>query len=279
MTAERDTATPAGTSAEVQAILPRGERPAPAGALSSSLTFAWRALLKIKHGPAQLFDITGFPLVMVFLFTYMFGGALAGSTSGYLQSLLPAIVVITVIMITIYTGMNLNADVAKGVFDRIGSLPVWRPAALVGALIGDAVRYTLASVVVLGVGIAIGFRPRAGAMGVAAALALLIVFSTSLAWVWTFLGLLVRQAETVMAVSNVPLFGLGFASNAFVDPRTMPGWLQAFVEVNPVTHLVEASRGLMHGTAAASEVLYVLIASGVLVLVFAPLTMLLFRRT
>lgn len=278
MTVEHDAAAPEGEPAEPQAILPRGERPPPASALSSSLTFAWRALLKIKHGPEQLFDITGFPLVMVFLFTYLFGGALAGSTSDYLQSLLPAIVPITVIMITIYTGMNLNADVTKGVFDRISSLPVWRPAALVGALIGDAVRYTLASVVVLGVGMAIGFRPRGGPMGVVAAVALLIVFSTSLAWVWTFIGLLVRQAETVLAVSNIPLFGLGFASNAFVDPSTMPGWLQAFVEVNPVTHLVDASRGLMHGTAAGSEVLWVLVASGVLVVVFAPLTMVLFRR-
>lgn len=278
MTVEQGTAASPAAREAMQAIVPRGERPAPANAFSSSLTFAWRALLKIRHGPSQLFDVTLFPILMVFLFTYLFGGALAGSTSEYLQSLLPGILVITVGMITIYTGMNLNTDVTKGMYDRISSLPVWRPAALVGALLGDALRYTVASTVVVGVGLVIGFRPRAGAAGVVLAVALLIVFSTSLAWAWMFVGLLVRTPETVMVVSNVPLFGLSFASNVFVDPRTMPGWLQAFVEINPVTHLVEASRGLMHGTAAANEVLWVLLASGVLVLVFAPLTMVLFRR-
>lgn len=278
MTVEHGTASARGTADAPRAILPRADRPAPSNPLSCSLTFAWRALLKIKHGPSQLFDVIVFPILMAFLFTYLFGGALAGSTSEYLQSLLPGILVITVVMITIYTGMNLNTDITKGMFDRIASLPVWRPAALVGALLGDALRYTIASAVVLVVGLAMGFRPRAGAVGVVLAVALLIVFSTSLAWVWTFVGLLVRTPETVMVVSNVPLFGLGFASNVFVDPRTMPGWLQAFVEVNPVTHLVEASRGLMHGTAAASEILWVLVASLVLVLVFAPLTLVLFRR-
>lgn len=279
MTIQQDAASMHVAPEALQAVVARGERPRPANAVSSSLTFAWRALLKIKHGPSQIFDVTLFPILMTFLFTYLFGGALAGSTSEYLQSLLPGILVITVAMITIYTGMNLNTDIAKGMFDRIRSLPVWRPAVLVGALLGDALRYTIASAVVLGVGVAIGFRPRAGVVGVVLAVALLIVFSTSLAWVWTLVALLVRTPETVMVVSNVPLFALGFASNVFVDPRTMPGWLQAFVQINPVSHLVEASRGLMHGTAAADEVLWVLIASGVLVLVFAPITMFLYRRS
>lgn len=279
MTIQQDAASMHVAPEALQAVVARGERPRPANAVSSSLTFAWRALLKIKHGPSQIFDVTLFPILMTFLFTYLFGGALAGSTSEYLQSLLPGILVITVAMITIYTGMNLNTDIAKGMFDRIRSLPVWRPAVLVGALLGDALRYTIASAVVLGVGVAIGFRPRAGVVGVVLAVALLIVFSTSLAWVWTLVALLVRTPETVMVVSNVPLFALGFASNVFVDPRTMPGWLQAFVQINPVSHLVEASRGLMHGTAAADEVLWVLVASGVLVLVFAPITMFLYRRS
>jgi ABC-2 type transport system permease protein len=278
MTVERDTAASRTPPGHAQAILPRGMRPPPANALSSSLTFAWRALLKIKHGPSQLFDVTVFPILMAVLFTYLFGGALAGSTSEYLQSLLPGILVITVMMITIYTGMNLNVDIGKGMFDRVASLPVWKPAVLVGALLGDALRYTVASAVVVGVGVAMGFRPAAGALGVLLAVALLIVFSTSLAWVWTLVSLLVRTPETVSAVSNGVLFPVAFASNVFVDPRTMPGWLQVVVEVNPVSHLVEASRGLMHGTAAAGEILWVLVASGVLVLVFAPITMVIYRR-
>jgi ABC-2 type transport system permease protein len=262
----------------VGAILPRGERPPLPNAISTSLTFAWRALLKIKHGPEQLFDVTMFPILMTLLFTYLFGGALAGSTSEYLQYLLPGILVITVVMITMYTGLNLNADITKGMFDRIRSLPVWRPAALVGALLGDALRYTIASAVVLGLGLILGFRPRGGAVGVVLAVALLIVFSTSLAWVWTMVALLARSPESVLVVSNVILFPLGFASNVFVDPRTMPAWLRAFVELNPVSHLVDASRGLMHGAAVASDVLWVAVASAALVVIFGPITMVLYRR-
>lgn len=262
----------------LRAILPRGERPALPNAISTSLTFGWRALLKIKHGPEQLFDVTMFPILMTLSFTYLFGGALAGSTAEYLQYLLPGILVFTVVMITMYTGLNLNADITKGIFDRIRSLPVWRPAALVGALLGDALRYTIASAVVLGLGLALGFRPRGGAIGVVLAVALLIVFSTSMAWVWTMVALLARSPESVVVLSNVVLFPLGFASNVFVDPRSMPGWLRALVDVNPVSHLVDASRGLMHGTPVASDLLWVALASAALVLVFAPITMVLYRR-
>lgn len=278
MTAETTGQTSPVAPDAVRAILPRGERPPLPNAISTSLTFAWRALLKIKHGPEQLFDVTMFPILMTLLFTYLFGGALAGSTSEYLQYLLPGILVITVVMITMYTGLNLNADITKGMFDRIRSLPVWRPAALVGALLGDALRYTIASAVVLGLGLILGFRPRGGAVGVVLAVALLIVFSTSLAWVWTMVALLARSPESVLVVSNVILFPLGFASNVFVDPRTMPAWLRAFVELNPVSHLVDASRGLMHGAAVASDVLWVAVASAALVVIFGPITMVLYRR-
>lgn len=278
MTAERTGHTSPIAPDTPRAILPRGERPALPNAISTSLTFAWRALLKIKHGPEQLFDVTMFPILMTLLFTFLFGGALAGSTSEYVQYLLPGILVITVVMITMYTGLNLNADITKGMFDRIRSLPVWRPAALVGALLGDALRYTIASAVVLGLGLILGFRPRGGAVGVVLAVALLIVFSTSVAWVWTMVALLARSPESVLVVSNIVLFPLGFASNVFVDPRTMPAWLRTFVELNPVSHLVDASRGLMHGTAAASDVLWVAVASAVLVVIFGPITMVLYRR-
>jgi ABC-2 type transport system permease protein len=278
MTVEQNTARSPLAPEAVQAIRPRGERPPPASALSSSLTFAWRALLKIKHGPSQLFDVTMFPILMTLLFTFLFGGALAGSTSAYVQYLLPGILVITVVMITMYTGLNLNADITKGMVDRIRSLPVWRPAALVGALLGDALRYTIASAVVLGLGLILGFRPRGGAVGVVLAVALLIVFSTSVAWVWTMVALLVRSPESVLAISNVVLFPLGFASNVFVDPRTMPAWLRTFVDLNPVSHLVDASRGLMDGSAAASDVVWVAVASAALVVIFGPITMVLYRR-
>ena len=152
---------------------------------AASLTFFWRALLKIKHVPEQLFDVIAFPIIGLLMFTYLFGGALAGSTGDYLQYVLPGILVQTVVMITMYTGVGLNTDVTKGVFDRFRSLPIWRPAALVGMLLGDVVRYTIAGSMIVLVGLILGFRPDGGVLGVLAGLGLVLVFSFSLAWVWT----------------------------------------------------------------------------------------------
>jgi len=253
-------------------------RPARPGPFSASLTFGWRAVLKIKHVPEQLFDVTMFPVMFLLLFTYLFGGALAGSTSDYLQDVLPGILVMAVAMITMYTGMTLNTDIQKGVFDRFRSKTVWRPAALVGALLADAVRYMIAGLVVIVLGIALGFRPDGGVIGVLAAVALLLVFAFSLSWIWTSIGLIARKPESVMYMSMMVLFPLTFISNVFVDPTTMPGWLQAFVDVNPITHLVTASRGLMHGSVELAEIGFVFAASAVLVAVFGPITMRLYNR-
>jgi ABC-2 type transport system permease protein len=253
-------------------------RPSRAGALSASLTFGWRALLKIKHVPEQLFDVTAFPIMFTLLFTYLFGGALAGSTGEYLHYLLPGILVQTVVFITIYTGFGLNTDITKGVFDRFRSLPIWRPAALVGALLGDAARYTMASTMVIVLGLLLGFRPDGGVPGVLLSVALLLVFSFGLSWIWTALGLVLRTPNSVMGVSMMVLFPLTFASNIFVDPRTMPPWLEVMVGANPITHLATAVRRLMHGTATTGQIGWVLLTSGVLVAVFAPLTMYLYRN-
>jgi ABC-2 type transport system permease protein len=267
------TAEPVVAEATLRAALSTRARPPRPTAMAASVTFAWRAMLKIKHVPMQLFDVTAFPIMFVLLYTYLFGGALAGSTADYLQGLLPAILVMTVCWITMYTGMALNTDISKGVFDRFRSLPIWRPAVLVGMLLADAVRYLMASVVMLVVGLALGFRPDGGPLGVVAAVGLLLWFAFTLSWVWTVLGLRLQTPESVMQLSMTVLFPLTFASNVFVDPATMPGWVQAFVNVNPVSHLSTAARGLMHGTGANPDVLWVLLWSAVLLAVFAPLTM------
>ncbi len=269
---------PLVAEATLKAALSTRARPPRASALAASVTFGWRAMLKIKHVPMQLFDVTAFPIMFVLLFTYMFGGALAGSPREYLQSLLPGILVMAVTMITMYTGMALNTDIAKGIFDRFRSLPIWRPAVLVGMLLADTVRYAMASAVVVALGVALGFRPDGGPAGVLAAVALLLVFAFSLSWVWTVIGLRMQTPESVMQMSMTVLFPLTFASNVFVDPSTMPGWVQAFVEVNPISHLTTAARGLMHGTPAGSEIAWVLAWSVVLVAVFAPMTMRLYNN-
>jgi ABC-2 type transport system permease protein len=248
---------------------PRPQRP---GALSVSLTFAWRALLKLKHVPEQLIDVTGIPVIFTLMFTYLFGGALAGSTDQYLQFLLPGSLVMAVVLVTTYSGVTLNTDVTKGVFDRFRSLPIWRPAPIVGALLGDIGRYLLASTIVIALGLVMGYRPDGGVVGVLGAVALILGFAFGLSWAWTTLGLILRAPSAVSNVSLLVLFPLTLASNIFADPQTMPGWLRAFVDVNPISHLVTASRGLMAGTVTAGQVAWVLLASAALTAVFAPLT-------
>jgi ABC-2 type transport system permease protein len=262
----------------LRAALTGTARPPRPGPWAASVAFAWRAMLKIRHVPMQLFDVTAFPIMFVLLFTYLFGGALAGSPTEYLQYLIPGILVQTVAMITMYTGMGLRTDISKGVFDRFRSLPIWRPAVLVGMLLADTLRYAAASVVILGLGMVLGFRPQGGPAGMVLAVGLVLVFCFALSWVWTALAFQMQTPEAVMQVAMTVLFPLVFASNIFVDPATMPGWVQAVVKVNPITHLTTACRGLSHGTFETSSVVWVLVWSAALVAVFGPLTMRLFGR-
>jgi daunorubicin/doxorubicin transport system permease protein len=272
------TTVPATSSETHGPRLHPGPRPEPPGALSASAAFGWRALLKIKHVPEQLFDVIAIPIVFTLMFTYLFGGALAGSPGRYLQFILPGTLVMAVVLVTMYAGVGLNTDASKGISDRFRSLPIWRPAPIAGALLGDLARYLLAASLVVALGVAIGYRPGAGMPGVLAGIGLLMLFALSLSWAWTTLGLIMRTPQAVMSVGTVVLFPLTLASNVFVPPQTMPGWLQAFVEVNPVSHLVTAERGLMHGHAAAGQVAWVLLASAVLVALFAPATVYLYGR-
>jgi ABC-2 type transport system permease protein len=253
-------------------------RPEPASALSAIVTLAWRAMLKIKHVPFQLFDVTVTPIMFTLLFTYMFGGALAGSPEAYIQFLLPGILVQTIIFITVYTGVGVNSDIQKGLFDRFRSLPMWQPAPVLGALAGDLFRYSVASLLIIVLGVILGFRPGAGAVGVLLAFGLVLVFCFAISWIWIIFGLKVKTPESVMTTSFVFLMPLTFASNIFVDLKTMPSWLQAIVRHNPVTHLTDASRGLMHGTDVTADILWVLIASAVIVAISAPIAMRMYHQ-
>jgi ABC-2 type transport system permease protein len=268
----------------MDAITPTSEplvlhpRPEPASALSAVATLAWRAMLKIKHVPFQLFDVTVTPIMFTLLFTYMFGGALAGSPQVYIQFLLPGILVQTIIFITVYTGVGVNTDIQKGLFDRFRSLPMWQPAPVLGALAGDLFRYSVASLLIIVLGVILGFRPAAGGVGVLLAFGLVLVFAFAISWIWIIFGMKVKTPESVMTTSFVFLMPLTFASNIFVDLETMPAWLQAIVRHNPVTHPTSASRGLMHGTNVAGDVLWVLIASALIVAISAPIAMRMYHQ-
>jgi len=253
-------------------------RPPRPSAASAALTFGWRGMLKVKHVPEQLLDVTITPVMFVLMFTYLFGGAIAGSTGEYLHYLLPGILVMGVLFTTVYSGVALNTDLTKGVVDRFRSLPIWSPAPLVGSLLGDTVRYVLGGTVIIVLGVILGFRPDAGFVGVLAALALVVVFSFGLSWVFTTLGLLLRSPSAVMNAGFMGIFPLTFLSNVFVEPDTLPRGLEAFVDVNPISILATASRGLMHGNAQASDIVIVLAVAAGLTLVFAPLTARLYRK-
>lgn len=261
----------------IHAALVAGKRPKPASALTACISFAWRSMLKIKHVPEQLIDVTITPVLFLVMFVYLFGGALEGSTSEYLQYLLPGMLVQSVLFTTVYSGMSLNTDLTKGVVDRFRTLPIWGSTPLVGAAFGDILRYVLAGLVVIAAGLIMGYDASNGVTGILLSIGLVVVFAFGLAWLFTTVGLLMRSPSAVMNTGFMCLFPLIFLSNIFVEPSTLPAALEWFVGVNPISHLTTAVRGLMGGNADSSDITRVFIESAVLTAIFVPLTTRLYR--
>ena len=259
-------------------LLDPSNRPPRPSALSNALVFGWRAVLKFKHVPEQLFDLVMTPIMFTLLFTFVFGGALAGSPGDYLQFFLPGILVQTVVFNSVYSGMGLSTDLGKGLFDRFRSLPIWSLAPFAGLMVGDILRHLIAGLIILTIGLILGYRPEAGPVGILAAFFVLIAIGFGMGWIFMVLGLLVRTPTTVMTIGFSFLFPVVFASNIMVDPATMPDWLRAFVDINPVSLATTAIRGLMSGGAAAGEVLLALIAPVLLTALLAPVTLWLYLR-
>jgi daunorubicin/doxorubicin transport system permease protein len=246
--------------------------------LSHTVTMAYRGLLKIKRTPEQLFDVTLQPIIFTVMFTYIFGGAIAGDVQNYLPIIIPGILVQTVISTSIVTGVQLREDMDKGVFDRFRSLPIARIAPLSGALLADTVRYLIATTLTFVMGYLMGLRPEGGPAGVVGAALLVIVCAWSLSWIFAFFGVIARTASSVQGISMLILFPLTFLSNAFVPVDTMPDWLQWFVNVNPVSHIVTAVRDLVNSGAIGADFGWSLLGSAAVVAVFAPLTVQAYMR-
>lgn len=253
-------------------------RPKAPSPLSNALVFAWRAVLKFRHVPEQLFDLVMTPIMFTLLFTFVFGGALAGSPRDYLQFFLPGILVQTVCFNAVYSGMGLSTDLGKGLFDRFRSLPIWSLAPFAGLIVGDILRHLIAGGIILTIGLILGYRPEAGISGIVLAFALLFAIGFGMGWIFIVLGLLIRTPMTVMTFGFTFLFPLVFASNLMVNPATMPGWLRAFVDVNPISLMATAMRALMGGGASFQQVGLALLAPAVLTVVLAPVTLWLYRR-
>jgi len=256
----------------IDGLLASGRSRRRAGALSASATFGWRAMLKIKHDPKQLVDSIAVPVLFTVLFTYLFGGAISGSSGTYLTMLLPGVLSMSIAIVTMYGGARLAQDVRSGAFDRFRCLAVWRGALVVGGLMSDGVRFLFASAIVVVLGLVMGYRPDGGPLGVLAAVALVVAFGLALSLVWAAVGLLVQDPAVVISIANAVLIPLSFASNIFVEPATMPGWLRAFVDVNPLSQVATAARGLMNGTGGTGGALvWSVVATAVIILVSAPL--------
>ena len=249
-----------------------------ADTLSQTLFMAWRTLKKMRRNPEQFFDVALQPLLFTAMFAYVFGGAISGNVQSYLPLMIPGIVAQTVLTTCMATGVQLREDLDKGVFDRFKSLPIARIAPLAGPMTADLVRYLIAGGLTFVMGVIIGYRPGGGALGVLGAIALSIFTGWSLAWIFTWFGTIAKNARSVQGLSMMILFPLTFLSNAFVPVGTLPTGLADFVKINPVSHLVSATRDLANNAVISSEVGWTLLAGLVVIAVFAPLSVRGYRR-
>lgn len=241
-----------------------------------SWLMAGRALQKMRRNPEQFFDVTLQPLLFTPMFGYIFGGAVAGDVSKYLPLLIPGLLAQTALTTCMGTGVTLREDMEKGVFDRFKSLPMSRVAPLAGPAIADIVRYVVATVMTLAVGIAMGYRPDP--LGVVGALLLIVLTAWSLSWIFTTLATVMKSAQGLQGVSLMLMFPLTFLSNAFVPASTLPNWLETFVNINPVSHVVTALRDLMNDGAVTGQVGWAVVACLAVVAIFLPLAVRGYRR-
>ncbi|RJE91097.1 ABC transporter permease [Paenibacillus sp. 1011MAR3C5] len=249
------------------------------GRIAATGVFMRRTFLGVKNNPfGFIVDCLASPVLMLLIFTFLFGGAIAGSTSEYIQFLLPGAMVLIVAPMTVYSGTTFCQDIAKGVHNRFRTMSVWPPASVLGPIMTDSLRYVVASIVTIGIGLLLGFRPEGGAGGVLMALAYAVFIAFSFSWIFAMMGILVKKPETVSGTSMVMIYPLLFASSIFVDSATMPGWLGEIVDFNPISLAASALRGLMHGTATTADLAWGIGMGTLLIVVFAPLTFYFFRK-
>ncbi|PRX92448.1 ABC transporter permease [Allonocardiopsis opalescens] len=252
-----------------QAVTP--ERISPINTIQHGLIATSRSLLRLRSNPAEIIGLTFQPLMFVALFVFVFGQALMGSWQDYRDFVLPGIIVQMVAFATIGTGMTLFTDIDKGIFDRFRSLPIARSAPLIGAVLGDLVRYVLSLVVILVVGFLIGFRPPGGVVGTLAGAGVVLIFALALCWIWVYLGLIAKTAMTLQMYAMTLMFPLTFGGSTFVSPEQMPDWMAWFASVNPVTSVTDTVRGLMLGGPVAGPFAMTLLWSAAIAVVFFPL--------
>ncbi|HEY9522256.1 MAG TPA: ABC transporter permease [Thermopolyspora sp.] len=243
-----------------------------------SLALARRSLIKTLRTPEQLIDVTLQPITFVVIFVFLLGGAISGNTHDYLQFLLPAIMVQNLLFASLATGVNLNTDIDKGVFDRFRSLPIGRSAPLIGSVLGDLIRYVVTITVLLGFGYALGFRIQTNPLATLAACLITVFFAFCTSWIFVLFGMLMRTPGSVQGMGFIVMFPLTFGTSMIAPADTLPDWLQAWVKVNPVGNVMDLTRGLMVGGPVAGYVVSTLLWGVGILAVFAPLAVRVYRR-
>ena len=246
-------------------------------AIRNAITMAYRNLLLVRRNPEQMFDVILQPIAFTLLFTYIFGGAISGSVSGYLPILIPGIMVQTALTATMVMGVQLREDMDKGVFNRFKSLPISHESPITGAAIADLLRYTIATTLTITLGYILGFR-CASIGGAVAGCLLVILAAWCISWIFALMGVVSNSATTVQGISMAVLFPLTFLSNAFVPTSTLPKWLQTFVNLNPVTYLVNAIRQLFNQGTIGNNFWLSLAGIAAIVVIFVPLTVAAYMR-
>jgi len=249
-----------------------------ADTVQQTLAMAWRALKKMRRNPEQFFDVTLQPVMFTAMFAFILGGGLAGSVHDYLPWIIPGVLAQTALTACMAAGTQMREDMDKGVFDRFKSLPIARIAPLAGPMLADLLRYTIAAVITVATGLLMGYRPGGGVFFVTLGLLLTVFSGWCLAWIFACLGTIARSAQAVQGIGMMIMFPLTFLSNAMVDPRTMPDWLETFVKINPVSHVVTAVRDLMNDGQVTAEVGWAVLGCAIVVAIFAPLAVRFYSR-
>lgn len=247
-------------------------------AVRSIGVFIWRTMLKIRGTPGQMVSDLFISIISMILFTFLFGGAVEGSPSEYIQFLFPGILYMTVLPLTVYSGAALSRDITTGLFDRLRILGFWQPSPIIGTLVGDMVRYIIAVCGVSITGVVIGFKASGGSVGILLGLLLPIIYAFCMSWIFAAFGVVSKNPDNVLQTGFLLVYISIFCSNIFTDFVTMPKWMQQVLKFNPTTHVTTATRLLMAGRIFNTETLIAIIICLLVLLIFVPLTFALYNK-
>jgi oleandomycin transport system permease protein len=237
-----------------------------------------RNVMQIKQDPESMFDALLMPIVFTLLFVYVFGGALEGSQSAYVNYMVPGLMAMMGMNIAMAVGTGINSDFKTGVMDRFRTMPIARSSVLIAKMVVEVGRALIATIILLTMGFILGLHATTGVFGLLAAVALSTVFGASLMWIFILLGLVAKTPQSVQGLAMIVVMPLQFGSSIFTKPTTMPGWLQSFTEVNPLSNLADASRNLINGGPVAHSVWMTLAWATGITLITAPLAVARFRK-